>query len=298
MTMGDREDTGFSLDRTLVRRSFDAACDSYDAAAVLQREVRGRLHGRLDYVRLAPRRVLDLGAGTGHGARALKQRYHAAQVIALDLARGMAAAARRQRSLLRRFDVVCADAVALPLADASVDLIVSNLMLQWCDDPERVFAEAARILQPGGLLTFTTFGPDTLKELREAWAAADSRTHVNQFIDMHDLGDALLRAGLAEPVLDVEYFTLTYADTRALMNDLKAIGAHNVTRGRAPGLTGKRRFATMQAAYESRRRDGRLPATYEVVYGQAWAPRDRRRKTSSTEATIPLGQIGRRGSRR
>lgn len=298
MSVRDEHWSGSELDRTLVRRSFDAASATYDASAVLQKEVRGRLHERLDYVRIAPQRILDLGTGTGHGARALKQRYRGAHVVALDLAGGMAAVARRQRSLITRFDVVCADAAALPLANASVDLIVSNLMLQWCDPPDRVFAEAARILRPGGLLTFTTFGPDTLKELRQAWATADAHTHVNPFIDMHDLGDALVRAGLAEPVMDVEYFTLTYDSPRALMTDLKAIGAHNVTRGRAPGLTGKRRFAKMQAAYEAMREQGKLPATYEVVYGQAWAPVEAARRTVPREASVPLSRIGRRGAPR
>ena len=292
----DENGREFNLDRGLVRRSFNAASQTYDEAAVLQREVRERLHSRLEYVRLAPEVAVDLGTGTGHGARALKSRYPGAHVIGIDLAPGMLHAARSQRSLFRRFGLVCADAARLPLRDGSADLIVSNLMLQWCDEPDRVFAEATRTLRPGGLFTFTTFGPDTLKELRNAWSAADTHTHVNRFIDMHDLGDALVRAGLAEPVLDVEHFTLTYPDVLNLMHDLKAIGAHNVTRGRAPGLTGRRRFAAMLSAYESMRRDGRLPATYEVVYGQAWAPPERR-PAASGEAVVPFSAIRRRRDR-
>jgi malonyl-CoA O-methyltransferase len=160
-----------------------------------------------------------------------------------------------------------------------------------------VFRECARVLRPGGLLTFTSFGPDTLKELRAAWASADDFTHVNRFIDMHDLGDALLRAGLAEPVMDVERYTLTYTDVRALMRDLKAIGAHNVNAGRPRGLTGRRALERMTAAYERERRDGCLPATYEVVYGQAWAPVGAPRGSApSGETRIPIGRIGRRGS--
>jgi len=175
------------------------------------------------------------------------------------------------RGLLRRFDVLCADAARLPLRTASVDLVFSNLMLQWCSDPDAVFSECRRVLKPGGLLTYTTFGPDTLLELRRAWSTVDGLTHVNRFIDMHDLGDAMVRAGFAEPVMDVDRCTLTYADAHALMRDLKAIGAHNVNAGRARGLTGKSRLTRMIAAYEAFRRDGRLPATYEIVYGQAWA---------------------------
>ena len=283
----------FALDRGLVRRSFDAASATYDAAAVLQAEVRGRLHARLDYVRLDPDVVLDLGAGTGQGARALKRRYSGARVVAIDLAPGMLAAARRRRSWLRGFDLACADAASLPLKSGSLDVVVSNLMLQWCDAPDRVFAEIARTLRPGGLLTFTTFGPDTLRELRSAWAAVDGYSHVNRFIDMHDLGDALVRAGLVEPVMDVEYFTLTYDATLGLMHDLKAIGAHNVTRGRAPGLTGKRRLQAMQAAYELQRQNGKLPATYEVVYGQAWAPVAGRARARG-EVAVPIESLRRR----
>ncbi len=149
-------------------------------------------------------------------------------------------------------------------------------MLQWCDDLDAVFAEVRRVLKPGGLLTFTTFGPDTLMELRRAWSSVDGYVHVNQFLDMHDIGDALVRAGLAEPVLDVERYTLTYPDAIVLMRDLKAIGAHNVTAGRpARAHRPRSRLPRMCAAYEAYRRDGRLPATYEVVYGAAWGRRCR-----------------------
>jgi malonyl-CoA O-methyltransferase len=201
----------------------------------------------------------------------------------------MLRAAGRQRSWLRRFDRVCADALRMPLARASVDLIYSNLLLQWCNDPDAVFAEFKRVLRPHGLLTFSTFGPDTLKELRAAWASVDDYTHVNRFLDMHDIGDALVRAGLAEPVLDVERFTLTYEDAMSLMKDLKAIGAHNVTAGRPAGLTGRGRLESMLAAYEQQRTDGRLPATYEVVYGRAWGGEERAR-----EIRVPVETIGRR----
>jgi malonyl-CoA O-methyltransferase len=159
----------------------------------------------------------------------------------------------------------------------------------------QVFRECRRVLKPGGLLTFTTFGPDTLVELRRAWAAADGHTHVNRFIDMHDLGDALVRSGFAEPVMDVERFTLTYAEVRDLMRDLKAIGAHNANAGRPRGLTGRGALARMTEAYEEYRRDGRLPATHEVVYGQAWRPAgDPRGRSVGGEVVVPISQIGRR----
>ena len=286
----------FDIDRRRVRRSFAHAAHSYDAAAVLQARVRDELLQRLDVVRLEPAVVLDLGAGTGHASLALKRRFRSSQVVALDLAEGMLREAGRRQTLLRRFRRVCGHAAQLPLRDASVDLVFSNLMLQWCTDPDAVFRECRRVLRPGGLLTFTTFGPDTLVELRRAWAAADHHTHVNRFIDMHDLGDALLRAGLVEPVMDVERYTLTYAEVRDLMLDLKAIGAHNANAGRARGLTGKGALARMTAAYEAVRRDGRLPATHEVVFGQAWVPVGAPRAARVPgEVRVPVGKVGRRG---
>jgi malonyl-CoA O-methyltransferase len=286
----------FDIDRRRVRRSFAQAAHSYDAAAVLQAQVRDELLQRLDVVRLEPAVVLDLGAGTGHASLALKRRFRSSQVVALDLAEGMLREAGRRQTLLRRFRRVCGHAAQLPLRDASVDLVFSNLMLQWCTDPDAVFRECRRVLRPGGLLTFTTFGPDTLVELRRAWAAADHHTHVNRFIDMHDLGDALLRAGLVEPVMDVERYTLTYAEVRDLMLDLKAIGAHNANAGRPRGLTGKGALARMTAAYEAMRQDDRLPATHEVVFGQAWVPVGTPRAARVPgEVRVPVGKVGRRG---
>lgn len=259
------------LDREGVRRSFERASASYDDAAVLQARVRAELLDRLRWITIEPARVLDLGCGTGEGARELKRRYPRAEVLAVDIALGMLREARRRLRPFRRFDRVCADAYRLPLADASVDLVFSNLLLQWCDAPAEVLESVRRVLRPGGFFSFSTFGPDTLLELRSAWTAADESTHVNAFLDMHDVGDALTRAGFAEPVLDVERITLSYADVLALTRDLKAIGAHNVTAGRRRGLTGRGRWRAMSEAYEAFRRDGRLPATYEVVYGAAWS---------------------------
>ena len=282
----------YALDIPRVRRSFDRAAATYDAAAVLHAEVRGNLLARLDLMALTPRVVLDAGAGTGHAARALKRRYPKAQVIALDSSQRMLQAARRQQSWLRPFDRVCADAGNLPVANATVDLIISNLMLQWCN-PDQIFAEFRRVLAPHGLLCFTSLGPDTLRELRSAWRAVDSHTHVNQFIDMHDTGDALVRAGFAAPVLDVERYTLTYLDVRRVAADLKATGAHNSTMGRNRSLTGRRQFAALQAAYEPFRREGRLPATYEVVFAHAWTPAAGRPHSSRDPGSVSLDDVKR-----
>lgn len=283
------------IDARDVRRSFDRAAAGYDGAAVLQATTRRELLARLEYVTLDPVAILDLGAGTGHSSRVLQDRYRRAIVIALDLAEGMLRQARRRQPWLRRFARVCGNASRLPLRDASVDLVFSNMALHWCSDPDRVFAEIRRVLRPGGLVNFTVPGPDTLRELRTAWAAADGASHVNAFIDMHDLGEGLMRAGLAEPVLDVERITLTYPDLRALMRDLKVTGAHNVTAGRPRGLMGRGRLERVAAAYEQFRRDGVLPATCEVVFAQAWGPdREPVRARRSGEFAVPVGTIGRR----
>jgi len=284
----------FTLDEPRVRAAFDAAAADYDAVAVVQAEVRQRLLERLELFRIQPRRILDAGCGTGHGARALLQHYRGAGLVALDVAPGMLAATRSRKPWLRRLDVVCGDAAHVPLADDSVDLVFSNLMLQWCNDPDQVFAEFRRVLRPDGLLLFATFGPDTLKELRAAWGAADGHTHVSRFIDMHDLGDALVRAGLREPVMDMEQITLTYAEVRDLMRDLKTMGARNATTGRGRGLTGRRRLALVEEYYEGLRRDGRLPATWEVVYGHAWGSAPPGGAKARDEVSVPVSQLRRR----
>jgi len=280
------------LDKPLARRAFERAAGTYDAAAALQNEVGSRLVERLDFIRMQPRQILDLGAGTGMFTRVLGKRYRKADVIALDIAPAMLQQARRRGGWWRRPRCVCGDAEALPFAAASFDFIFSNLMLQWCTDLAATLQELRRVLAPGGLLMFTTLGPDTLSELRASWSAVDGYTHVNPFIDMHDVGDALLQAHWAEPVMDTERLTMTYRDLDTLMLDLKYIGAHNATRGRARGLTGKHRFQAFTAAYEAFRRDGVLPSTYEVIYGHAWSPQS---KTVPAEVPLPLPSRQARG---
>jgi malonyl-CoA O-methyltransferase len=260
----------FRLDRPRLRAAFDRASAGYEAAARLQARVSAELLERLTAFDFAPRVVLDLGAGTGRVTRELKRRYPRALVIALDIAPGMLREARRHQRLWRRFARVCADALRLPLATASVDLVYSSLLLQWCEPLEQALSEVRRVLKPTGFFTFSTFGPDTLKELRAAWAQADGYTHVNRFLDMHDVGDRLARSGLTEPVLDVDRIELGYPDTLTLMRDLKAIGAHNVTAGRPRTLLGRARLARMSEAYEAFRQGATLPATYEVIYGASW----------------------------
>ena len=274
----------FHLDRARLRASFERASRGYEAAAGLQAQIATELLERLELFRFAPQVVLDLGSGTGRVTGELKRRYPRACVIALDLAPGMLREARRHRRPWRRFERVCGDALRLPLADGSVDLIFSNLMLQWCEPLAVALAEVRRVLRPGGFFALSTLGPDTLHELRSAWAQADGYNHVNRFADMPEVGDALMRAGLMEPVLDVDRIELGYPDVLSLMHDLKAIGAHNVTAGRPRALAGRSRLARVQQAYESFRRDQRLPATYEVIYGACWGAAGR-------PAATPVGEL-------
>jgi malonyl-CoA O-methyltransferase len=265
------------IDKRSLRSAFEHAAESYDAAAVLQNEVCRRMLGRLEYLKHRPAAILDAGSGTGNALAGLGQRYPDARLIALDIALAMLRRGRQRlpwwKGLFTRgVQAVCGDIERLPLKDASVGMVWSNLALQWVNDLPRAFAEMRRVLVPGGLLMFSTFGPDTLKELRRAYQDIDRHTHVNRFIDMHDIGDLLVSGGFGDPVMDMEHFTLTYGDVRELMRELKAIGARNVTRGRPNGLSGKRVLAAVTRNYEAFRRDGRLPATFEVVYGHAWAP--------------------------
>ena len=295
--MSDSGEVSFSLDRRALARSFDRAGAGYDAAAQLQQQVRAELLDRLQYFALEPQCILDLGAGTCQAAVALRRRFARARVIALDIASGMLRASPRPGWPRRRFERVCADAYALPLATRSLDLVYSNLMLQWCDRPELVFRELARVLKPGALLVFSSFGPDTLKELRVAWESVDHGIHVSQFPDMPQLGDALMHAGLIEPVMDVEPHRLLYPDVYALMRELQRIGARNAASQRSRGLTGRDRLQRMIAAYEQRRTAAGLPATFEVIFGAAFGPAveasGRGDAASPGGYAVPLAALGR-----
>ncbi|MCH1909904.1 malonyl-ACP O-methyltransferase BioC [Stenotrophomonas sp. Y6] len=283
------------FDSKHVRRAFSRAATSYHAAAVLQQEVGKRLLESLDYLEARqPQVVLDVGSGPAHATAAMKKRWPKAQVIALDLALPMLAEAKKQAGWWRPFSRVCADARALPLADNSVDVIFSNLCLQWVEDLPSVFAGFRRVLKPGGLLVCSTFGPETLVELREAFAQADDTPHVSRFVQIAQFGDALMMAGFRDPVLDRDLFTLTYDDLPALMRELKAIGATNALSGRRHTLTGRSRFNAAQAAYEPlRRADGKLPSSWEVIYAHAWAPEPGApiREHGHDVAAVPLSAI-------
>jgi len=256
-----------------VRRRFERAAASYRKSSRLEAEVAARMLARLDYVKLAPRRILD--AGSGPPERALAKRYAGAEVIALDFALSMLR--RRRFRLFRKTLAVCADMESLPLSDAAVELAWCNMALHWVADPRAAFGEFARVLAPQGLLVFSTLGPDTLKELRGVAGAA----RVHSFVDMHDLGDMLVAAGLTHPVMEMEVITLDYGNGARLLEDLRASGQTNARADRRRGLSGRAFGAQLRAALE---RSPRI--TYEVVYGHAWKPAPRRDSADPKVKTV------------
>jgi len=250
---------------------FERASSGYDEYAVLHRQIAEEMLERLQTVTIKPAHVIDVGCGTGFCTRRLHKTWPTAQITGFDLAAGMVQRAGDRKGWFSRQSYCQADAASLPLKDASTDVVFSNLMLQWCN-PVAVFAEFRRVLNNDGLLMFSSFGPDTLKELRQSWATVDDRPHVIDFADMHDHGDALLQAGFREPVMDVDRYTLTYSDVLSLLRDLHGIGSRNVMPGRRSGLMGRDALQGLGQAYQLFvDNEGRLPASYEVVYGHAWS---------------------------
>ncbi len=265
------------VDRQQVGRRFSKVAKSYSEADFFAREVDRRMLERLDYVKIEPQRILDLGCSRGASFADLTARYPAAQLIGLDASPAMLDTGREPRPGWQRWLGLgkqsgplrlAADAAKLPLKSRSTALVWSNLLLHWLDDPLPALAEAHRVLEVGGLLMFSTLGPDSLKELRTAFA--DGYAHTQRFIDMHDLGDMLVGCGFADPVMDMEVITLTYDDLDAMFAELRAAGSSCAMKARRHGLTGRGSLLAARAAYEAMRRAGKLPATFEVVYGHAW----------------------------
>lgn len=263
-----------TIDKIKVAASFNRSAKEYIEHAVLQRTVAERLLERLQFVNITPKVIVDAGSGPGGAARQFAKIYKGAQVVQLDFSIEML---RQSKTLGPRYfskqQFVCGDVEKLPLGENTTELFFSSLMLQWCNDLDETFAQIKKTLKSQGLFLFATLGPDTMKELRSSWAEVDDDMHVNTFIDMHDVGDALVRAGFVEPVMDVEHITMTYEDCASLMKDLKTLGASNANIERPKGLTGGKKFKNMESAYEKFRVDGRLPLSYEIVYGHAWKPR-------------------------
>lgn len=265
------------VDRQQVGRRFARVAATYPEGDFFAREIDRRMQERLDFVNLAPKRILDLGCSRGGSFSGLMARYPTAELIGLDVAPAMLAAGRTPRAGWQRWLGIgknaepmrlAADASNLPLKSRSTAMVWSNLLLHWLDDPIPALAEAHRVLEIGGLLMFSTLGPDTLKELRTAFA--DGYAHTQRFADMHDLGDMLVGCGFADPVMDMEVITLTYDDLDAMFAELRAAGSSCAMKARRHGMTGRKSWESGKAAYEAMRKDGKLPATFEVIYGHAW----------------------------
>ena len=275
-------------------KAFNKAAINYDQAAVLQREVANRLDQRLAFITNLPKKIVDLGAGTGILSQFIAHRYREAEIINLDIVHHLLNHAKTKLTS-RQYDFVCANAEELPFTHHSVDLVVSNLMLHWCFHPDKVLREIQRILKPTGFLLFSTLGPDTLIELRQSWAKVDNYVHVHEFIDMHIIGDMALNAHLIDPVLDVERIILQYQTPIKLLKDLKQLGVHNIAQGRSRNLTGKQSYQRFLQAYEVFRLDnGKYPATYEVIYGHALGSDIQQQEMTRGEVSIPLHQFQRK----
>ena len=264
-----------SIQKQAIADSFSKAAPQYDASAFLQKEVASRLFERLEVMNVSPEMILDAGCGTGYCTRILNKQFSKAKTIGVDLAPGMIEQAKKQNGFFSKIEYQVADLEQLPFADNSFDLVFSNLTVQWLIESKNLFLELNRVLKPGGLLIFSTLGPDTLIELKESWKLVDQSVHVNHFIDMHIVGDQVHSAQFENTVMDRDVITLSYKTMLGLMKDLKAIGAHNLDDNRSRGLLGKSKFKSLQGEYEKFRwQDGQLPATYEVVFGHAWKKKE------------------------
>lgn len=273
----------FLIDKKAMKRSFEKAAQTYDSANFLHKEIADRLLSRMDYVKIRPEKIIDLGCRTGYASNQLAGHYKNSSIIAIDIAHAMTVKTRGERVWWKRHlpildnnpvRVVCADIEQLPIADNSIDLAWSNLTLHWYDLNKSI-ASIHRALKVEGLFTFTTLGPDTLKELRQAFGD-DDYVHVNQFVDMHDIGDTLVHAGFADPVMDMEILTITFDSLSTIVSDLKALGVNNKLNGRSRGLFSSAKWKRVEENYESCRKDGKLPVTIEVIYGHAWKPKPKK----------------------
>lgn len=296
----------FFAERPALRRNAARAAATFAEGDALHREVARRMRERLDLVKLDPQRLLDAGCAIGGSLPLLEDRFPGARPVALDFAEPMV---RHAAPPLGWFDRtfrggamgVCSDLASLPFRHGVFDLVWSNLALHWLDDPAPAIREANRVLSVGGLLTFSLLGPDSLKELRAAWAEVDSHGvsagqpawHVKQFIDLHDIGDVLVQCGFAEPVMDMEVITLTYESLDGLIRDLRTTGSSNAMAGRRRGLAASATAARLKRAYDRHRVADRLPATFEVVYGHAWKVAPRRTAAGETVVRFAPRSTGR-----
>ncbi|KTD66109.1 malonyl-ACP O-methyltransferase BioC [Legionella spiritensis] len=274
-------------------KSFNQHAADYEQAALVQHEIGTRLFERLDYLRITPRYVLDLGCGTGVFTRLLKKKYPSAEIIGTDIAHAMLLQSRKKQGWRTKWPLVNADMARLPFATGLFDLVFANQVLHWSTSLSATFRELSRVMNAGGCLMFSTLGPDTFKELRQAWSLVDRHAHVNDFVDMHDIGDDLLAEQFLDPVVDMEVLTMRYSSLPQLLHSLKAQGVRNVNPSRNKGLTGKGSQDALAGAYQSLcTEEGKYPLTYEVVYGHAWKG-EMRLTGQGSETFIPVSAIRR-----
>jgi malonyl-CoA O-methyltransferase len=271
--------------------SFSAHAGEYEKAAVVQTEIGTRLFERLDYLKMTPEYVLDLGCGTGVFTKLLKKRYPKAQIFAIDLSKDMLIQSKKKHSLLKKWPLIAADMQALPFKSGQFDLIFANQVIHWANTLPDVIRELNRVMRANGCLMFTTLGPDTFKELKNAWSNADTYPHTNTFWDMHDIGDSLMTEHFLEPVVDMEMLTVHYSSLRTLLTSLKAQGVKNINTAKRKGLMGRNTWSAFLQAYEAyATSENKYPLSYEVIYGHAWKGLPRN-TTNGTETYIPVSQL-------
>ncbi|WP_043873380.1 malonyl-ACP O-methyltransferase BioC [Legionella massiliensis] len=274
--------------------AFTKHASEYEQAAKIQNEIGERLFDRLHYLKITPRYVLDLGCGTGLFSLLLKKKYPQAEIIGLDLSTAMLEQARKKQGWRRKWPLVNGDMTNLPFANGCFDLIFANQVIHWSESFANLAQELNRVMNFNGCLMFSTLGPDTFKELKQAWLRADQHAHANDFIDMHDIGDHLLAEHFLDPVVDMELLTVHYASLKQLLQNLKAQGVRNINQSRNKGLTGKQSWLHFESAYQTLcTAEGKYPLSYEVVYGHAWKGEQRRLGTG-TETFIPISRIRRK----
>ena len=278
------------LRRRDLRRRLDRAAVHFDDADFVHRTSFAGLMERLEPMLISPSHILDLGAATGAGSRRLNKSFRQARVVSLDLSEPMLRIAKSRRSMFSKTREIRAEATRLPLQTGSIDLVVANMLLPFIDDLPACFSEVARILKKGGVFAFSTLGPDSLAGLREAWCEIDESPHVREFADMHDIGDALLKSTLSDPVLDVDTLAINYRNVDKLFEDISACGARNSLAGRRATLTGKRRILDLREKLLQGSPSGDLEIRLELVYGHAWGTG---RRSQPGEYRIEPGSIGR-----
>lgn len=275
-------------------RNFNKAAATFDATAFFFSEINQKALQRLDVISIQPKRILDCGCGTGIGSQGLLKKYKKAEVVSFDLSQKMIEKAKKKKSWRQNNYFVCGSAEKLPFANDSFDFVYANLMLHWCEDIQQVFSEWQRVLSPNGLLMFSVFGPDTCKELLQATHVINPTQSVQGFIDMHDLGDALLKNQLLDPVLDVENVQINYPNEALLLQELRSVGGRNLHPERQKGLFGKNYLSKLKTELaEFKSSHGKIPLSLEVIFGHAWSGNAKRSVRAGNQIEIPIVSIKR-----